>query len=222
MEQILSYAFSILITLPAVLLAIIIHECAHGYMAYMLGDPTAKMMGRLTLNPLKHLDPIGALCMVFFHFGWAKPVPVNPSYFKDPRRGMALTAIAGPIANILIAFLTVPLYLLTWKASVAQIDAAFLSTFLRVLFYFFYYLHIVSIGLALFNLIPIPPLDGSQILFAVLPARQYNTLMRYQRYFPIVFLIFLLASSRFGILSGISELISLGMERIWSLLPFFR
>ncbi len=222
MENVLSYVFSLLITLPAVLLAIIAHECAHGYMAYALGDPTAKNLGRLTLNPLKHLDPIGALCMVFFHFGWAKPVPVNPSYFRDPKRGMAYTALAGPLANILIAFLAVPLFLLVEKAYVAHYGEAALTAFLRVLYLFLYYLHSVSIGLALFNLIPIPPLDGSQILFAILPARHYNALMRYQRYFPFIFLAFLLASSRFGILSGISGFISVGMERIWSLIPFFR
>lgn len=222
MEQVLSYAFSLLITLPAVLLTIIIHECAHGYMAYRLGDPTAKHMGRLSLNPLKHLDPIGTICMVFFHFGWARPVPVNPSYFKDPRRGMALTALAGPAVNILTAFLVVPLYFLVEKAFVVHYDTAFLAALLRVLFLFLYYLHSVSLGLALFNLIPIPPLDGSQILFAILPARQYNALMRYQRYFPIIFLVFLLVSSRFGILSGISGFISLGMEHIWAIIPYFR
>ncbi|MBO5755593.1 MAG: site-2 protease family protein [Clostridia bacterium] len=221
-DYILSRLFSILITLPAVLLVIIIHECAHGYVAYRLGDPTAKHMGRLTLNPLRHLDPIGTLCMVFFHFGWAKPVPVNPSYFRDPKKGMALTALAGPMVNILTAFLTVPLYMLVEHANYLHYDAAFLAAFLRVLSLFFYYLHAVSIGLALFNLIPIPPLDGSQILFALLPARQYNALMRYRRYFPFAFLLFLIASYRFGILSSISGFVSLGMERIWSLIPYFR
>ena len=109
MEQIAKY----LITIPAVLLVIMFHELAHGVAAYKLGDPTAKRMGRLSLNPLKHLDPLGAVCMVLFRFGWAKPVPVNPRYFKDPKRGMALTALAGPLANIFLAFLTVPLVLWT-------------------------------------------------------------------------------------------------------------
>ena len=222
MDNILSYLFSILITLPAVLLVIIIHECAHGYAAYRLGDPTAKRMGRLTLNPLKHLDPIGTLCMVFFHFGWARPVPVNPSYFRDPKKGMALTALSGPLVNILTAFLAVPLYLLVAKAYYLHYEAAFLSTFLYVLWNFLYYLHAVSIGLALFNLIPIPPLDGSQILFALLPARQYNMLMRYQRYFPFIFLLVLLGSYNLGVLSSVSGFISMGMERIWSLIPYFR
>ena len=222
MENILSYAFSLLVTLPAVLLAIILHECAHGYAAYRLGDPTAKAMGRLTLNPLKHLDPVGTLCMVFFHFGWAKPVPVNPSYFRDPKKGMGITAIAGPLSNFILAFLAVPLYLIVEKAYFAHNTAAMTAAFLRVLFLFLYYLHSVSIGLALFNLIPIPPLDGSQILFSVLPSRQYNALMRYRRYFPFAFLLLLFASYRFGILSSISGFISLGMERVWGLIPYFR
>lgn len=222
MGNILSYLFSKLITIPAVLLVIILHECAHGYAAYRLGDPTAKRMGRLTLNPLRHLDPIGTLCMIFFHFGWARPVPVNPSYFRDPKKGMALTALAGPLVNILTAFLAVPLYLTVEKAYLLHYETAFLGTFLYVLFLFFYYLHAVSIGLALFNLIPIPPLDGSQILFALLPARQYNMLMRYQRYFPFIFLLVLLGSYNLGILSSVSGFISLGMERLWSLIPYFR
>ena len=104
-----------LITIPAVLLVIIFHELAHGVAAYKLGDPTAKRMGRLSLNPLKHLDPIGAVCMVLFHFGWAKPVPVDMRYFRDPKRDMAITALAGPLCNLICAFLAVPLYLLLEK-----------------------------------------------------------------------------------------------------------
>ena len=92
-----------LFVVPCVLIALTFHEFAHGYMAYKLGDPTAKNLGRLTLNPLKHLDPIGTICMIFFHFGWAKPVPINSRYFKKPRRDMALTAAAGPIMNFILA-----------------------------------------------------------------------------------------------------------------------
>ncbi len=222
MPEILFKIFPYLIAVPAVLLTIILHECAHGYIAYRLGDPTAKNMGRLTLNPFKHLDPIGTVCMILFHFGWAKPVPVNPSYFRDPRRGMAFTALAGPIMNFLTAFLCVPIYFLIAHAYSVYFDAGFWSHLLWVLFYFFYSLHSVNIGLAVFNLIPIPPLDGSQILFATLPARQYNLLMRYRRYFPFLLLAVLLASYRFGILGGINGFISSGMERIWSIIPYFR
>ena len=93
-----------LLSIPAVIIALIFHEIAHGFVAYKLGDPTARAMGRLSLNPLKHLDPIGTLCMIFFRFGWAKPVPINTRFFKNPRRDMAITALAGPLTNFLIAF----------------------------------------------------------------------------------------------------------------------
>ena len=95
---------SLLLALPCILIAIPVHEVAHGYMAYKLGDPTAKTMGRLTLNPLHHFDPIGALCMLFFHFGWARPVPIDTRYFKKPKRDMVLVALAGPVSNLLLAF----------------------------------------------------------------------------------------------------------------------
>ena len=96
--------FEILIRVPIVLICLVVHEVSHGYMAMKLGDPTARNLGRLTLNPLKHLDPIGAICMLFFRFGWAKPVPINTRYFKKPRRDMALTALAGPVSNFIMAF----------------------------------------------------------------------------------------------------------------------
>ena len=97
-----NYLISLILSIPGVLLALSVHECAHGWMSYKLGDPTARNMGRLTLNPLKHLDPIGLICMVFFRFGWARPVPVNARYYKKPRRDMALVAAAGPISNLLM------------------------------------------------------------------------------------------------------------------------
>ena len=96
---------SMLLSIPAALIALTVHEYCHGYVAYRLGDPTARSLGRLSLNPLKHLDPIGTLFMILFGFGYAKPVPINPRYFKDPRKGMALTAAAGPLSNLLLAFL---------------------------------------------------------------------------------------------------------------------
>ncbi|MBP3293241.1 MAG: site-2 protease family protein, partial [Clostridia bacterium] len=97
----------LLFVVPCVLFALTVHEVSHGYMAYRLGDPTARNMGRLTLNPMKHLDPVGTLCMILFHFGWARPVPINTRYFKKPRRDTALTAAAGPVSNFIIAFLGV-------------------------------------------------------------------------------------------------------------------
>ena len=108
MDSIIYY----LLSAAAVLIILTIHEVSHGYVAYRLGDPTARFMGRLSLNPMKHIDPIGAICMVLFHFGWAKPVPINTRFFRNPKRDMALTALAGPLSNFLLAFFVLPIYLL--------------------------------------------------------------------------------------------------------------
>ena len=105
----------LILTAMAALVALTIHEFAHGYVAYKLGDDTAKSLGRLSLNPIKHLDPFGAICMILFHFGWAKPVPINPTNFKNPRKGFAITAIAGPATNLIVGFFTAFLYLLFYS-----------------------------------------------------------------------------------------------------------
>lgn len=167
--------------------AISVHEFAHGFVAYKLGDPTAKNMGRLTLNPLAHLDPLGALMMVFCGFGWANPVPVNPYFFKEPKKDMALVGVAGPIANILLAFIACTIYpiimLLMIKFGIYE----------NVIVWFFLQLFVtcahLNISFAVFNLIPFPPLDGSKILFSVLPNELYNKLLTYERYGTIVLLL---------------------------------
>ena len=166
----------------AVLITLTVHEYFHGYAAYKLGDPTAKNLGRLTLNPLKHLDPFGALCMVFFYFGWAKPVPINARYFKNPKRDFAITALAGPLANLVMSFIGAFIYALLLKL-LSQIS--FTNEYAYALsqntVYFVYTFHRVNIGLALFNLIPIPPLDGSRLLCAILPQKTYFAIMKYER-----------------------------------------
>lgn len=154
-----------------VLLAICVHETAHGFAAYKLGDPTAKYDGRLSLNPLKHIDPIGALCMFFFGFGWAKPVMVNPNYFKNHRRDTALTALAGPVSNILLAYIGILVYFHLIPAD----SNLYIIMFMQMLIS-------LNISLAVFNLIPIPPLDGSKIFLTLLPSRIYYEIMRYERY----------------------------------------
>ena len=166
---------NLLLSVVPALLCITLHELAHGYVAYRFGDDTAKRAGRLTLNPLRHIDIMGLLMMVVFKFGWAKPVPVNPNYFKKPKQGMALTALAGPVSNFLLA-------LLTLLAARIFCDVAAYSEANQRILDFLLMVALLSIGLGLFNLLPIPPLDGSKVLFAVLPDRAYNQLMRYERY----------------------------------------
>ena len=161
--------------LAAVLLCLTVHETCHGLAAYALGDPTARRAHRLSLNPLRHIDWVGLLMMFAAGFGWAKPVPVNPNYFKKPKQGMALTALAGPVSNFLLALLTL------LAARIFCDVAAYSETNQRILD-FLLMVAVLSIGLGLFNLVPIPPLDGSKVLFAVLPDRAYDWLMRNERY----------------------------------------
>ena len=161
--------------LAAVLLCLTVHETCHGLAAYALGDPTARRAHRLSLNPLRHIDWFGLLMMFAAGFGWAKPVPVNPNYFKKPKQGMALTALAGPVSNFLLALLTL------LAARIFCDVAAYSETNQRILD-FLLMVAVLSIGLGLFNLVPIPPLDGSKVLFTVLPDRAYDWLMRNERY----------------------------------------
>ena len=175
---------SMVATLLAVLLAITCHETAHGYVAYRLGDPTAKNQGRLTLNPLAHLDLVGTLMMLIAGFGWAKPVPVNPFYFKGDRtKGMMLVSIAGPLTNLVLCFLAYFIYVAGNGFGQIPFLSAFLGQFLTL-----------NVYLAVFNLIPIPPLDGSKILAGFLPkstAYKYlNTVEQYGFLILMVLIIF--------------------------------
>ena len=232
----------------AVLVTLTVHEYCHAYAAYKLGDPTAKSTGRLTLNPIKHLDPIGALCMLIFHFGWAKPVPINPRYFKKPKRDFAIVALAGPLSNLIIAFLSVLIYLsLNVLFIKTNHSDAFLRSVIQNAGLFFYLFHVINLGIAIFNLIPIPPLDGSRILNVILPEKTYFKIMRYERtiyYGMLAWLLLgdyvysflksisLIAAS--PILSAIvkifslSELLGLAIDGLsslmfdfWQLIPFF-
>ena len=163
------------VQLLAVLFCLTIHETCHGLAALALGDPTAKRQHRLSLNPLRHIDWFGLLMMLVAGFGWARPVPVNPNYFKKPRQGMALTALAGPASNLLLALLLlIPARLIYTYAHYSVFNQTALD--------FLTSTAALSIGLGLFNLIPIPPLDGSKVLAVLLPERAYRWLMRYERF----------------------------------------
>ena len=170
----------ILLRVAAVFLCLTIHETCHGLAAYALGDPTAKRAHRLSLNPLRHIDWLGLLMMVVAGFGWAKPVPVNPNYFKKPKQGMAVTALAGPVSNLLLAIL------LLLIARGVYIRAALTGSFSATWFAFLLDTASLSVGLGLFNLVPIPPLDGSKVVAVLLPDRAYDWLMHYERFGMLV------------------------------------
>ena len=173
----------LIISAVAVLIALSIHEYCHAYAAYKLGDNTAKNLGRLTLNPLKHLDPFGAICMLLFRVGWAKPVPINARNFKNPKKGFAITAIAGPTSNLILAFLSALMYLIMCVFLRDKIFeyGSFALRFWENMLLFMYVFHSVNLGLGIFNLLPIPPFDGSRILHAVLPPKVYFGIMKYER-----------------------------------------
>jgi len=181
---------SIILSAPAILFCLTIHEYAHGLIALKLGDPTAKHAGRLTLNPLKHLDVIGTICLFLFRLGWAKPVPINPTYFRNPRRDILLSSLAGPAANfvsaivfgIIIRFINLPMSG---------------NNFFAVIFIMFFYFNLV---LGVFNLIPIPPLDGSKILYYLLPQRAAYGYAQLERYGLFI----LLGIIMLGELTGVS------------------
>ncbi len=204
---------SLLLTLPMMLLALSAHEAAHGYAAYKCGDMTAYQMGRLTLNPLHHLDPMGFLCMMVFGYGWARPVPVNARNFRNPRNGMAITAAAGPLANLLLgAFFSLlygacsMLYSYCSLQAMLQGGGSFLPTCLYWANIMFLYGALINLVFMIFNLIPLPPFDGSRIFYVFLPQRFYFGIMRYERQIMMTTLIVLLLLSRFLNVSPFSYL----------------
>ena len=188
---------SFLINGVAILFCLTLHELSHGLTAYYLGDPTAKDRGRLTLNPIKHIDVFGLVMMVVARVGWAKAVPVDMRNFKRPKRDMAITALAGPAANFLLALAALKLLSLAYQG-ILLFGLGAVTTVVLYVMEFLAYLAILSVGLGIFNLIPIPPLDGSKVLFSVLPEKAYYTILRYEQY--IMGAVLLLAFS--GVLSN--------------------
>ena len=204
-----SIIISILASLAVVFLTMPVHEYAHALIGTKLGDPTPKYTGRLSLNPFNHIDYMGALCIILFGFGWAKPVQINGRNLNNPKRDMMLIAIAGPIANLITAFICIML---------SVILVTFIGDSAMFFVYFFTYIAQINCYLAFFNLIPIPPFDGSRVLTAILPNKYYFMLMRYERYFTIIILGIILLENKVGMISRISNLTLSGMLNIASLL----
>lgn len=203
-----SYLLDIALPVLPALICITLHECAHGWAAYRLGDDTAKRMGRLTLDPLKHIDIIGLAMMVLFRFGWAKPVPVDMRKFKNPKRDMAVTAAAGPLMNVILCLAALFLYGLTAPGAFYRGGALY---YLNEGLYLTAYL---SLALALFNIIPIPPLDGSKVLYSFISDRAYMQLMRYERY-GMIALLALIVLSDFSGLDPLSRATGWVFERLF-------
>lgn len=179
---------NMVLTLVASLICITLHELSHGYVAWKLGDNTAKGLGRLTLNPLKHLDVAGMIMMLVFQVGWAKPVPVNMSNFKNPKRGMALVATAGPLSNIIITVFFLALYGLLFIPLAGTVVGGYLLHLCELTAY-------ISLGFAVFNLLPFPPLDGAKMLFSFLKDEHYDKLMQYEFYGSIILIVLMLTGT---------------------------
>lgn len=171
----------LLLSVLATFIALCVHEYSHALAAYVLGDKTAERNGRLSLNPLRHIDPVGALFMVLFRFGWAKPVPVDPRNFRKPKRDFAIVALAGPLSNILSAFISALIFLLFLKILPGYDVGSFAYTITYNTCLFFSIFTALNVGLGVFNLIPVPPFDGSRILNVILPEKIYFKVMRHER-----------------------------------------
>jgi len=186
---------------PALLLAVTVHEVAHGWVADRLGDPTARLAGRLTLNPLPHIDPIGALAFVLAGFGWARPVPVNALNLRHPVRDMACVAVAGPVSNFILAFVALVVLVLVGRA----VESPFLA---RPLLGMLQYVYAFNLGLAIFNLIPLPPLDGGHFLPYFLPRRAWPLLRSVERYGPLILILLILTDVTRYIIGPVFRLVS--------------
>ena len=228
----------ILFTVIVVLFSLSLHEMSHGYAAYKMGDHTARNLGRLTMNPVRHLDPIGTVSMLLFGFGWAKPVPVNSRNFKKPRAGIIVTSIAGPLSNLLLSFVSIVAYalftvlLMKVPSEIAfnplfgfyairflEEDASFVIKVAYLFSMLLYYFHSLNLSLAIFNLLPIPPLDGSKVLFMLLPSKVYYVVQKYEHIINFVLFALLFMGYLSTPISYVCSFISNCMVGLITLIP---
>jgi len=198
----------LLLSVPVILLSLSVHEAAHAFVAYKLGDPTARNLGRLTLNPFKHINPFGFISMLVIGIGWANPVPINTRNFKNPRKGMMLSALAGPVSNLLLGII---FCLLEGFAQTFNYYQMYMGHYQDFMFWFSFSLWaityigaVLNFALAIFNLIPAPPFDGSRIFFYFLPKNWYFKVMRYEQYIGLGIILVLVVLSRFFNISPVS------------------
>lgn len=204
-ENLINYLYII----PCACIAITLHEFAHGLISYLLGDETPKLDGRLTLNPVKHFDLVGLFALIFVGFGWAKPVRINPNYYKNKKWGITIVGLAGPLTNILIALFS---FIMIAFILLLNLDN---NIFIEIIINFFNYLAIINLSLGIFNLIPIPPLDGSKIIGCILPKKAYDEYMSYQKYGMFFMLGIILFFSVLEML-GFTSPLSLLIEKIYT------
>ena len=214
----------LLLSLPTILIALSVHECAHAWAAYKLGDSTAKNFGRMTINPLKHLDPLGVLCMIVAGFGWARPVPVNSRNLRNPKKDMVLISLAGPASNIVLAFIGLLILRILQVLVLPALSAAAIGAFgvdaIAMLLQFLMLFCMLNAGLAIFNLLPIPPLDGSHLLALILPSRIYFKYVRYERYISFALVLLLVFNVLDVPLLFLRSYLLMGLEWIIDLIPF--
>lgn len=218
---------SLLVSIPIVLFSLSFHEFAHAWTADKLGDSTARWNGRLTLNPFRHLDLVGTLSMIAFGIGWAKPVPVDARNFKNPKKGMALTGLAGPVSNLILSFAGILCYrILNAVAALGTVlrhgDYTLSTGFgiFDIVAIFFIVFSQMNAYLAVFNLIPIPPFDGSRIFYFLLPDKWYFSVMRYERVIMIVMLVLLATGVLSPVISAVSDGVLSAFDFIIRLVPF--
>ncbi len=211
MPDFMQYVYIVIV----ILLSLSFHELSHAFVSYRLGDPTAKDQGRLTLNPIKHLDPLGTIMMVASMIGgagigWAKPVPINPMYYKNKKAGTMLVSVAGPVSNLLLSFIfAFPVIYINYKYNIKPVDPTNLDIFIFSISHMFM---LTNINLAIFNLLPVPPLDGSKILSGILPTRRYYQFMQYENYIGIAFILLIFIFP--GVLSGVLRTITIPVGNV--------